>query len=217
MANKETNYEEDLDQINFNNYKGIFYNEDTNQKYQDKATGAHFEYFDMILRLKRVQKEIKVVEATQESVKQNAKYKNNNDDERKSPPKNLCNESHRFGNHDYSTAGSKALHKEINLRIAKNEVVNGHKKQASESSRLTKDLNGLKLRKESTNKSNVLKGVVSRLNKKSTEAKKRESDINEEPKTKTIKSSYKSHKGLEVRPTTGGKIINRKYREHFNT
>ena len=55
--NKEdgANYDEDLDEIDFNNYKGMFFNDDPGQKYQDEVTGAHFEYRDMCKRLKRLQ------------------------------------------------------------------------------------------------------------------------------------------------------------------
>ncbi len=62
MARREktdgVDYDEDLDQIDFNNYKGMFYNDDPGQKYQDEVTGAHFEYHDMCRRLKRLQKEV---------------------------------------------------------------------------------------------------------------------------------------------------------------
>lgn len=51
-------YEEDLDQIDFNNYKGMFYNDEPGQKYQDEVTGAHFEHHDMCKRLQRLQKDL---------------------------------------------------------------------------------------------------------------------------------------------------------------
>jgi len=60
----EIDYDEDLDQIDFENYKGIFYEEPT-EKYQDEVTGAHFEHFDMCKRLEQLQK----------SLKQNSPYK----------------------------------------------------------------------------------------------------------------------------------------------
>eukprot|EP00826_Nyctotherus_ovalis_P008205 TRINITY_DN12118_c0_g1_i1.p1 TRINITY_DN12118_c0_g1~~TRINITY_DN12118_c0_g1_i1.p1 ORF type:complete len:175 (+),score=38.71 TRINITY_DN12118_c0_g1_i1:118-642(+) len=41
------------------NYKGFFY-DNPSQKYQDETTGAHFEYFDMCLRLKRLKKQIAI-------------------------------------------------------------------------------------------------------------------------------------------------------------
>ena len=58
------NYEEDLDQIDFANYKGMFYQDDPGQKYQDEVTGSHFEYNDMCRRLKRLQKEMQYITQT---------------------------------------------------------------------------------------------------------------------------------------------------------
>jgi len=66
MAKREkvdgVDYEEDLDQIDFNNYKGMFFNDDPGQKYQDEVTGAHFEYHDMCRRLKRIQQQVQIEE-----------------------------------------------------------------------------------------------------------------------------------------------------------
>ena len=56
-CNKQPNYEEDLDCIDFQNYKGIFYN-DSSQKFQDEKTGAHFEYKDMCRRLTKLKKSL---------------------------------------------------------------------------------------------------------------------------------------------------------------
>lgn len=50
---EENQYEEDLDDIDFGNYKGIFY-EDSTVKYQDPETGAHFDFDDICDRLKRI-------------------------------------------------------------------------------------------------------------------------------------------------------------------
>lgn len=36
------------------NYKGIYFEDDTGQKYTCPETGAHFEYLDMYRRLKKV-------------------------------------------------------------------------------------------------------------------------------------------------------------------
>ena len=36
------------------NYKGIYFEDDSGQKFQCPETGAHFEYVDMFRRLKRV-------------------------------------------------------------------------------------------------------------------------------------------------------------------
>ncbi len=52
----DVNYDEDLDEIDFQNYKGMFFNDDPGQKYQDELTGAHFEYHDMCHRLKQLLK-----------------------------------------------------------------------------------------------------------------------------------------------------------------
>ena len=40
-------YEEDLDDIDFGNYKGIFFDDDPTSKYQDPETGAHFDFGDI--------------------------------------------------------------------------------------------------------------------------------------------------------------------------
>jgi len=53
---EDVNYEEDLDNIDFQNYKGMFYNDDPGNKYQDEKTGAHFEYKDMCRRLTELKK-----------------------------------------------------------------------------------------------------------------------------------------------------------------
>lgn len=47
-------YEEDLDQVDLHNYKGMFYG-DADQKYEDPITGAHFEYHDMYHKLLQLQ------------------------------------------------------------------------------------------------------------------------------------------------------------------
>ena len=36
------------------NYKGIYFEDDSGQKFQCPDTGAHFEYLDMYRRLKKV-------------------------------------------------------------------------------------------------------------------------------------------------------------------
>ena len=63
----DVNYEEDLDRIDFNNYKGMFFDEEPGQKYQDEVTGAHFEYHDMCKRLQCMQKELQDLSQTIES------------------------------------------------------------------------------------------------------------------------------------------------------
>lgn len=57
MKKQEIDYKEDLDHINFDNYKGCFYNKETEQKYFDELTGAHFNYFDMCLKLNQLKKQ----------------------------------------------------------------------------------------------------------------------------------------------------------------
>ncbi len=60
MAGRDNgvNYDEDLDHIDFDNYKGMFFGDEPGQKFQDEVTGAHFEYHDMCKRLQRLQKEL---------------------------------------------------------------------------------------------------------------------------------------------------------------
>ena len=43
--------ESDIDDLDFNNFKGIYFDEDPNRKYQDPDTGCHFEYNDLCKRL----------------------------------------------------------------------------------------------------------------------------------------------------------------------
>lgn len=51
---EEDDYEEELDDIDFGNYKGIFYDDDPTTKYQDPDTGAHFDFNDICKRLNNV-------------------------------------------------------------------------------------------------------------------------------------------------------------------
>ena len=46
--------DDDIDNIDFANYKGIYAEDDTGQKYTCPETGAHFEYLDMFRRLKKI-------------------------------------------------------------------------------------------------------------------------------------------------------------------
>jgi hypothetical protein len=46
--------DDDLDDIDFNNYKGIYINEQPGTKFQDTETGAHFDYDDMCRRLVKI-------------------------------------------------------------------------------------------------------------------------------------------------------------------
>jgi hypothetical protein len=40
-------HESDSDEIDPNNYKGIYYEDDPGGKWQDPVTGAHFKFTDM--------------------------------------------------------------------------------------------------------------------------------------------------------------------------
>ena len=44
----------DIDNLDFNNFKGIYFDEDPNRKYQDPETGCHFEYYDLCKRLAKL-------------------------------------------------------------------------------------------------------------------------------------------------------------------
>lgn len=49
----------DVDEIDFQNFKGIYFNDDPNRKYQCPETGCHFEYNDLcrrMLKLKELRK-----------------------------------------------------------------------------------------------------------------------------------------------------------------
>ena len=63
----DVNYEEDLDCIDFNNYKGMFFQDDPGQKFQDDQTGAHFDYKDMCRRLFQLKKSMPEEHITVES------------------------------------------------------------------------------------------------------------------------------------------------------
>lgn len=54
MANND-NYEEDLDNINFGDYKGIYFDQQDNNKYTCPKSGAHFKFTDMCARMTKVQ------------------------------------------------------------------------------------------------------------------------------------------------------------------
>lgn len=50
----EKDGDSDIDNLDFQNFKGIYFEEDPNRKYQDPDTGCHFEYNDLIKRLKKL-------------------------------------------------------------------------------------------------------------------------------------------------------------------
>lgn len=75
-AYKEGNqYEEDLDDIDFGNYKGIFYDDDPTTKYQDPETGAHFDFDDIWMRLSKIKHEKEATSHYQDEAKLSAKEK----------------------------------------------------------------------------------------------------------------------------------------------
>jgi hypothetical protein len=49
---------EDIDDVDFPNYKGIYDNDDIGPKFIDEITGAHFNYADMCRKLLRIQQEL---------------------------------------------------------------------------------------------------------------------------------------------------------------
>ena len=46
---------DDIDNVDFANYKGIYAEEESDQKYTCPVTGAHFEFNDVCRRLGKVQ------------------------------------------------------------------------------------------------------------------------------------------------------------------
>lgn len=60
MAKKD--HDSDIDDIDYQNFKGIYYGDD-NKKYQDPVTGAHFEYYDLCKRLSRLKEKRKTYDA----------------------------------------------------------------------------------------------------------------------------------------------------------
>jgi len=46
--------ESDIDNFDFENFKGIYIDEDPNRKYQDPETGCHFEYYDLCKRMAKL-------------------------------------------------------------------------------------------------------------------------------------------------------------------
>ena len=63
---KEEENDEDIDDIDVKNYRGIFVEEEPQEKYQDEITGAHFEYHDICNRLTKLitETQIKKEEST---------------------------------------------------------------------------------------------------------------------------------------------------------
>lgn len=108
-------YDEDLDNIDFNNYKGIFY-DDSHEKYQDEVTGAHFEYFDMCRRLKKLKGEVESKENRKqveknETIEKKANIVLNDENLYKSKPSR--NNVKGFDNANYRTTGDNGDYKEL--------------------------------------------------------------------------------------------------------
>jgi hypothetical protein len=53
MGNEDA-VEEDLDDIDFGNYKGIYFGDDANKKYTCPDSGAHFKFSDMCQRMIKI-------------------------------------------------------------------------------------------------------------------------------------------------------------------
>ena len=51
----------DVDEIDFDNFKGIYYGEKT-EKYQDPETGCHFRYEDLCQRMVKLREKRKVLD-----------------------------------------------------------------------------------------------------------------------------------------------------------
>jgi hypothetical protein len=51
-----------LDDIDFKNFKGIYFEDDPNRKYQDPETGCHFEYFDLCKRISKLKEKRKILD-----------------------------------------------------------------------------------------------------------------------------------------------------------
>jgi hypothetical protein len=52
-----------VDDVDFQNFKGIYFNEDPNRKYQDPDTGCHFEYNDLCKRMNKLKARRKMIDA----------------------------------------------------------------------------------------------------------------------------------------------------------
>jgi hypothetical protein len=51
----------DVDDLDFNNFKGIYFG-DKHEKYTDPKTGCHFEYYDLCRRLAKLKQRRKVLD-----------------------------------------------------------------------------------------------------------------------------------------------------------
>lgn len=58
----DPNLADDVDDIDFANYKGIYANDEHGQKYQCPETGAHFEFKDLCRRIHKIMESRKAME-----------------------------------------------------------------------------------------------------------------------------------------------------------
>jgi hypothetical protein len=56
LEEEDDNDDSENEEVVDGNFKGIYINDDPNNKYTDPETGAHFEYFDFCKRLVKLQK-----------------------------------------------------------------------------------------------------------------------------------------------------------------
>lgn len=59
---EENEHDSDVDDIDPQNFKGIYFNDDPNRKYQDPETGCHFEYYDLCKRLTHLKEKRKILD-----------------------------------------------------------------------------------------------------------------------------------------------------------
>lgn len=52
----------DVDDIDFEHFKGIYFKEDPNRKFIDPDTGAHFEFYDFCKRLQVLAQKRKIID-----------------------------------------------------------------------------------------------------------------------------------------------------------
>jgi transcription initiation factor IIE alpha subunit len=55
------------------NYKGIYFDDDSGEKFQCPETGAHFEYFDMYRRLQKIKKSREKIDKSESSIENTQK------------------------------------------------------------------------------------------------------------------------------------------------
>ena len=54
LNDMQRDHDSDIDELDFDNFKGIYFEEDPNRKYQDPETGCHFEYYDLCKRMAKL-------------------------------------------------------------------------------------------------------------------------------------------------------------------